>query len=153
MAILKAQLKRQLRYAQTWFPLLRGAKFSAWNFATRRLGWKIEPEFRLLPHLPQCDLAIDVGGSWGQSILALKRWARPRRVLSFEPNPELVARLQRRYCDDPSVEIEAMALGLREGPYELLIPSYRGLTNTIFLTDEQRSAMPCWHSRENRHPA
>ncbi|MEL7728538.1 FkbM family methyltransferase [Citromicrobium bathyomarinum] len=85
---------------------------------------------------------MDVGANWGQSILAPKRCARPRRILSFEPNPKLVARLQLRYRDDPSVQIDAMALGLREGPYELLIPSYLGLTNTIFLTDEQRSAMP-----------
>ncbi|MDJ0641348.1 MAG: FkbM family methyltransferase [Erythrobacter sp.] len=124
--MLSHQIKRRLRSAQTHFPGIRTAKFSAYNWATRNLGWRVEPEFKLLDALAPCELAIDIGGNWGQSIYALQRHARPARTVSFEPNPQLAARLQATFAGDPTVQIESFALGDTPGEFELYLPSYRG---------------------------
>lgn len=115
-----------MRSAQTFFPAIRTAKFSAYNWATRNLGWRVEPEFKLLDALAPCELAIDIGANWGQSIYALQRHARPRKTISFEPNPQLAAHLDEIFTDDPRVQIEACALGETTGKFELYLPSYRG---------------------------
>ena len=120
------ELKRQLRSAQTFFPGIRSAKFSAYNWATRNLGWRVEPEFKLLDALAPCELAIDIGGNWGQSIYALKRHARPNKTVSFEPNPQLAGRLKKTFASDRTVQIESYALGDTPGEFELYLPSYRG---------------------------
>lgn len=124
--MLSHQIKRQLRSAQTHFPGIRTAKFSAYNWATRNLGWRVEPEFKLLDALAPCQLAIDIGGNWGQSIYALQRHARPAKTVSFEPNPQLAARLKTTFASDPTVQVESFALGDTPGEFELYLPSYRG---------------------------
>jgi len=120
------EVKRHLRSAQTFFPAIRTAKFSAYNWATRSLGWRVEPEFKLLDAFAPCELAIDIGANWGQSIYALKRHARANKIISFEPNPQLSARLQQSFSSDHSVEIERLALGENPGEFDLYLPSYRG---------------------------
>ncbi len=124
--MLSHQIKRQLRSAQTHFPGIRTAKFSAYNWATRNLGWRVEPEFKLLGALAPCELAIDIGGNWGQSIYALQRHAKPRKIVSFEPNPQLAARLKSAFAGDASVQVESFALGDTPGEFDLYLPSYRG---------------------------
>ncbi|QUL39361.1 FkbM family methyltransferase [Erythrobacter sp. JK5] len=124
--MLSHQIKRQLRSVQTFFPGIRTAKFSAYNWATRNLGWRVEPEFRLLDALAPCDLAVDIGGNWGQSIYALQRHAKPGKIVSFEPNPQLAARLKSTFAGDASVEVESCALGDTPGEFDLYLPSYRG---------------------------
>ena len=124
--MLSHQIKRQLRSAQTRFPWIRNAKFSAYNLATRSLGWRVEPEFRLLDKLAPCSLAIDIGGNWGQSIYALKRHAGPSRIVSFEPNPHLAGRLRSIFHKDSGVQVESFALSDTPGDFDLYVPSYRG---------------------------
>ncbi|MEL6529352.1 MAG: FkbM family methyltransferase [Pseudomonadota bacterium] len=120
------QIKRRLRSAQTYFPGIRTAKFSAYNWATRNLGWRVEPEFKLLDALGSCKLAIDIGANWGQSIYALKRHAKPDRIVSFEPNPHLSRRLARVFANDPQVQVERFALADTPGEFDLYLPTYRG---------------------------
>ncbi|MEP5939072.1 MAG: FkbM family methyltransferase [Erythrobacter sp.] len=124
-AMIKNALKRELRSMQTFFPGLRQAKFDAYNWATRNLGWRIEPEFRLLAHLPKCDIAIDVGGNRGQSILALKRCANPSKIIGFEPNAALASSLADNFAGDDTVTIHPIGLGSETGAFQLHIPSYR----------------------------
>jgi FkbM family methyltransferase len=117
-------LKSVLRSAQSTVPFIRPLKFEAYNFGTRVFGWPLEPEFRLLASLEPASLALDVGGNWGQSIHALKRMARPAKIISFEPNPVLARRLQRRFANDRSVEIRTCALSSADGEFELYMPWY-----------------------------
>lgn len=124
--MLKRELKKQLRTAQTHFPWLRDAKFASYNWATRNLGWRVEPEFKLLEKLAPCKLAVDIGANRGQSIYALKRHARPRTIISFEPNPPLATKLKSNFSGDPQVQIEAFALGDSAGELELFVPAYGG---------------------------
>lgn len=118
------KLKSVLRSAQSTIPFIRPFKFEAYNFGTRYLGWPLEPEFRLLASLGPASLALDVGGNWGQSIYALKRTARPAKIISFEPNPVLAGRLQRRFANDGSVDIHGCALSNSRGEFTLYMPRY-----------------------------
>lgn len=119
-------IKSLIRAAQSRMPWIRPLKFNAYNFATRRLGWHIEPEFHLLARLGEASLALDVGGNWGQSIEALRRTAPGTRIISFEPNPLLAARLDRCFVGDPDVTVNQVALSDRAGAFTLYIPIYHG---------------------------
>ena len=116
---------RQIRELQTFVPFLPVFKFSAWNFVSAKFGWRIDRDFQFLSRLRPFNLALDIGGNWGQSIIALRRTADPRRILSFEPNQMLAARLASRYRDDPSVEVQACGLGDEPGQFPLYVPFYR----------------------------
>lgn len=120
------KLKSILRSAQSTAPFIRPLKFDAYNFGTRHFGWPVEPEFRLLTGLAPASLALDVGGNWGQSIHALRRTARPAKIISFEPNPVLGSRLQRCFTNDGSIEIRTCALSNTEGKFTLYMPRYGG---------------------------
>ena len=116
----------RLRDLQSRFPAIRSAKFNAYNWGTRYLGRPLQREFKLFERAAPAMLAIDIGGNWGQSIWALKRCARARRIVSFEPNGVLARRLERRFAGDAGVRIESCALGDDEGRFELFVPQYRG---------------------------
>lgn len=118
--------KRLFRTLQTYAPNVRSAKFGVYNFCTRHLGFPVEDDFRLLARLPQVSLAVDVGGNWGQSIEALRRFARPAQIISFEPNPELGRRLARRYASSADTRVVRTALSDGDGEMTLFVPSYNG---------------------------
>ena len=85
-----------------------------------RLAWA-EPEVRELPKLIRNgDVAIDVGGNVGVYTFALSKLAR--RVISFEPNPQLAARL--RMLALANVEVKDVALSSSEGTATLTIPDW-----------------------------
>jgi FkbM family methyltransferase len=119
-------LKRILRTLQTYAPGVRPLKFGLYNAMTRHLGWHVEIDFKLLSRLPKPALAVDIGGNWGQSIEALKRTARPGKIVSFEPNPVLGKRLSEVYANDEHVQIERCGLGDTSGGFTLYVPNYNG---------------------------
>ena len=116
------QAMRVLRSLQCYAPFVRPMKFRAYNEATKRLGWRVEPEFKYLCRLAPVGLALDIGGNWGQSIYALERTAKPARTISFEPNPVLAARLENEFSSLARVEIRSCALGNVAGEFDLFVP-------------------------------
>ncbi|WP_237487514.1 FkbM family methyltransferase [Parapontixanthobacter aurantiacus] len=138
---------RFLRSAQTHFPAIRTAKFGAYNFGMRHFGWRIPPEFKILDRLGPIGLALDIGGNWGQSILALKRCARPEKIVSFEPNRDLAIRLQVQFEADPSVEVRPHALSDRPGRFELYVPRYRNYVYDGLASLKQQEALE-WLNEE-----
>lgn len=74
-----------LRAVQSYVPFTRRAKFEFYLRLTRHFGFKIEDDFRLLKHLDTVDLAIDIGGNWGQSIEALRWTCRPQVLSALSP--------------------------------------------------------------------
>jgi FkbM family methyltransferase len=117
-------INRFLTTAQTWFPWSRPLKFEAYNFLTTTFGAHVEPEFKLLPAIGPIALALDVGGNWGQSVEALRYYAKPKRIMTFEPNPVLSARLERVYRDNAAVEVQRCGLAEADGRLKLYIPKY-----------------------------
>jgi FkbM family methyltransferase len=121
---LDPRFKRVLRTGQTWFPLLRSGKFEFYNFLTRNFGRHVEPEFRLIADLKPIRLALDVGGNWGQSIEAIRYYAKPDRIVCFEPNPPLARRLERIYASQPGITVQPFGLGAQAGILPLHTPIY-----------------------------
>lgn len=119
------ELRRQFRDLQTHFPGTRAAKFAAFNLATRGFGLFADPEFRLLRKLDPLGLALDIGGNWGQSVVALQRYARPDRIITLEPNPVLAQHLRMQFADTGNVDVIEMGLGLTAGHHQMHVPRYR----------------------------
>lgn len=85
-----------------------------------RLAWA-EPEVHELPKLIRAnDVAIDVGGNVGVYTFALSKLAR--RVISFEPNPQLAVRL--RNLGLANVEVKDVALSASNGTATLTVPDW-----------------------------
>ena len=77
-----------------------------------------EPELRLVSRLSRKDRdAIDAGANIGTYSYFLRRHAR--RVIAYEPNPGLAARLQRLL---PDVQVRNLALSDRPGEVTLEVP-------------------------------
>ena len=85
-----------------------------------RQAWA-ELEVRELPKIIRPgDVAIDVGGNVGVYTFALSKLAA--RVISFEPNPQLAARL--RTLALANVEVKDVALSSSAGTATLTIPDW-----------------------------
>jgi FkbM family methyltransferase len=69
---------------------------------------------------------VDIGANTGQSIESIKLFAPGANVVSFEPNPELADKLERRYRGDPKVKIKAIGLSDAVAMLTLHVPVYRG---------------------------
>lgn len=134
-------LTSYLRLLQTYLPWAAPLKFGSYNLLTRHFGLHIEPEFRILPHLPGIRNAVDVGGNWGQSTAALRRLCPQARVTSFEPNPGLAAKLRIALADDPQVDVHNCALSSVAGNARLFVPAYRGFVfDGLAALDESSAA-------------
>ncbi len=84
-----------------------------------------EPEAAFLPLL--CDrrrVSIDVGANLGGYTLLLRQHSA--RVIAYEPNPELAARLERVFRLSRSVEVRRCALSDISGVAMLRVPSDHG---------------------------
>lgn len=147
MPRLKDAMKRQLRDVQTYAPWLIDAKFAFYNAGTRYAGLFVDPEFTLLSRLPAAGLALDIGGNRGQSILALKRHARPRRIVTFEPNPVLVRGLEERFGTLESVTIKPVGLGEKPDRLDLYVLSYRNFTYDGLASLNETEALAFFNDR------
>lgn len=114
------------RAIQAYFPSLRRAKFELYILMTRHFGLKIEDEFRLLSHFGRVNLAIDVGGNWGQSVEALRRTCAPNQIVCIEPNPYLAKTLKDRYRSQGEITVLETALADKPGELPLFVPRYHG---------------------------
>lgn len=81
-----------------------------------------EPELRLLPYLfGRHECVVDVGANYG--VYSWHARSRAKRVIAFEPQPELVAFLQRAL--GPQVQVEHAALSENSGEVVLRVPDDR----------------------------
>jgi FkbM family methyltransferase len=86
-----------------------------------RYRYGLEPEVQFLPQMvPAGSLALDIGAAWGSFSFWLAK--RTRRIIAFEPNPDLVAYL--RHVLPAGVEVRGEAVSDRSGSAQLLIPRH-----------------------------
>jgi len=122
------ELRKALRTAQNFFPGLAETKNGFYHYTRKYLKIAHEADFRIVSLLPRSeqDLFLDVGANRGQSVLSIRCYRRDARIVSFEPNPSIYARMLRHFGDDSRLRIENFALGAAEGSIILYVPVYRG---------------------------
>ena len=78
-------------------------------------------------HIRRGDVVCDIGAHQGSLLYWLARWAKPGRVIAFEPQPDLAAALS-RLCIRFSlgnVVIERTAVDISSGVRDLFVPDGR----------------------------
>ena len=96
----------------TWFGVLRSLRIYYGDKERRRAMDALHARF-----LRTGDLAFDAGAHVGDRVSSFRKLGA--RVVAVEPQPALVRVLRFFYGRDPSVAIEAVALGAKEGTVEL----------------------------------
>lgn len=122
------RFKKPMRTAQSYFPFLKETKDSFYRSYRRILRKPSEPYFAGLAPISETfpGSYIDVGGNTGQSIESIRLFVPDARIISFEPNPGLAAKLIQRYQGDPLVTIRDVGLSDQRSRMKLHVPSYRG---------------------------
>jgi FkbM family methyltransferase len=120
-------MDKLLRTLQANFPFLLEAKFATLSFISRALKRPHDPDFRALALFGDRDgaLYLDVGGNRGQSIEAILMFTRRSCIWSFEPNPLLGEKLNRRFHREKRVTIKNFGLGHQDGAFTLYVPYYK----------------------------
>jgi len=101
-----------------------------------------EHDFRALRLLEFSDvpLLVDVGGNIGQSVLSLYTVFPAATVVSFEPNPAVLHKLQRLTKKFPHLTVIPNGLSDQAGEAELFVPCYNGNTLTGLASFDYESA-------------
>jgi FkbM family methyltransferase len=101
-----------------------------------------ERDFHALPllNLSNPPLLVDVGGNIGQSVLSLYAVFPTATVLSFEPNPAVLGKLQRLTKKFPKLTVVSNGLSDQTGEAELFVPSYNGNVLTGLASFDYESA-------------
>ena len=101
-----------------------------------------EHDFQALRLLKFSDLPllVDVGGNIGQSVLSLYTVFPKATVVSFEPNPTVLHKLQRLTRKFPRLTVIPNGLSDQVGEAELFVPSYNGNTLTGLASFDYESA-------------
>jgi FkbM family methyltransferase len=101
-----------------------------------------EHDFRALRLLQFSDLPllVDVGGNIGQSVLSLYTVFPAATVVSFEPNPIVLRKLQRLTKKFPRLTVIPKGLSDQTCEAELFVPSYNGNTLTGLASFDYESA-------------
>jgi membrane glycosyltransferase len=81
------------------------------------------------PFVMPGDLAFDLGAHVGDRVASFRRLGA--RVIAVEPQPGPADQIERLFWDDPSVEVERVAVGDREGEATLRINSRNPTVSTL----------------------
>jgi FkbM family methyltransferase len=125
--VLNRGIRKLIRTVQSELFFLKDARDSFYFQSRRLLAKPHETEFHALRFVPE-DLPgvyVDVGANQGQSIESIKVVRPKARVVSFEANPGLAAKLQRRYAGRADVIVQPYGLSDRPETRPLFVPVYR----------------------------
>ena len=140
------RLKKLIRTLQSELPFLKNLKEEFRFHLDRSLRHPHEEDFKALALIPDADgCYLDIGANHGQSILAIAIFKPDARIVSFEANPLLAAKLTRRYEGNPKVTVIAKGLSDRPGSLPLYVPSYKGFLYDA-LASLDRDAAASWIS-------
>ena len=122
-------MKRALKMLKPQLKEVAERLFPETTYARRfRLWLKTEPELRLLPALCSKEaVALDIGANEG--FFAHHLLPNAKRVVAFEPLPEMLVRLRARYTG--KMEIVGVILSDEEGQGQLRYPAGGYMTATI----------------------
>ncbi|MBY0337244.1 MAG: FkbM family methyltransferase [Acetobacteraceae bacterium] len=120
-------VRKLLRTSQSFFPRLRDMKASVQRRLVAARPTLYDEAFDVLRFFPAGSATIlDVGANQGVTIAGFAAYPATRRIIGFEPNPVLAAKLARRFRPDERIVIEPRGLGDGASSGKLFIPTYRG---------------------------
>lgn len=117
-----------VRTVQIHFPALLEFRHLAqrtWLRARRR---PFDHDFQFLSGIrfaPE-EVMIDIGANRGQSVDAMRLYHPTQPVVAFEPNPNLAAKLVRRFQGGSALVVHNVGLGDASGEFTLHVPCYNG---------------------------
>lgn len=124
--MLNPDYKKFARTMQTHTPWVAEVKPGLQRMLSEWTGRPFEEDFNGLRLFREAGrLYLDVGANRGQSITAIRLTAKSPRIVSFEANPMLAAKLNYRLGHAKDIEIHLVGLGETEGEFNLHIPRYR----------------------------
>jgi FkbM family methyltransferase len=126
---MKRTIKKVLITLQSEAPFLKGAKQGFYSHTRRLLRIPHENDFQALKLIPfsMQGCFLDVGANQGQSIESILLFKPDAQIISFEPNPGLAQKLERRYKHRKNIRIVAQGLADSVGQFALFVPSYKSL--------------------------
>jgi FkbM family methyltransferase len=128
LGLLKWRLKKYPRTAQSYLPALKEGKDAFYRWYRRISSKPSDGDFAAIALFRDVlhGTYVDIGANTGQSIESIKLFAPAAKIVSFEPNPELAVKLERRYRRDSSVSIKAIGLSDSVSALLLHVPVYLG---------------------------
>lgn len=121
-------MKKPTRTAQSYFPTKEETDDRLYRTDRRALRKPNDSYFAAIPifrdALPGCF--VDVGSNTGQSIESMRLFAPDARIIGFEPNADLAAKLVERYRNDRRITIREVGLSDKQTRMELHVTSDRG---------------------------
>jgi FkbM family methyltransferase len=118
------RIQKALRTAQHFLPGGRDGR-EVVSRVIRRLGRKLhEPDFAALRLFPSGQLFLDVGANYGQTAASMRLLHPEARIVSYEPNTELAAKISELFRSDAKVAVKPIGLSDTAGQFDLYVPYY-----------------------------
>jgi FkbM family methyltransferase len=135
-------LKKALRSIQSSIPGSRELKNEVYFQVRKRLRVPHESDFKHIAALPQRadDLFLDIGGNWGQSIMAMRLVRPTTPIISFEPISFMFAEIRKRLSDDGRLTVHNVGLGDTESTATFYTPVYNGFIYDGLTSSDRKSA-------------
>jgi len=136
-------IKKVLRTLQSEFPFLKEAKDSLYFHGRRLLRIPHENDFAAIGLIPSTSQGcfIDVGANHGQSIESILLFRPDAQIVSFEANPGLAQKLEKRYRNRKNIRIHPYGLADAAGRFTLFVPSYKGFVYDGLASFDEASAI------------
>lgn len=119
-------IEKTIRAIQSRFPYLMEMKFSAQKIVRKSLNLPFEKDFQIIAslNLNEKNQILDIGANRGQSIDAIRIYNKDVKIISFEPNQILAARLNNNFACDVNLKINNFGLGEKIIKSPLFTPYY-----------------------------
>lgn len=121
------------------------------RYALRRRGWDLS-RFPAANHVDgqvveairahDIDTVIDVGANRGQFSTGLRELGYTGRIISFEPDPQVAARLAERTADDSEWIVHNLGLGDRAASMTLHVSNGTDMSSLLDINDNFLSRDP-----------
>jgi len=142
-------IKKAIRTMQTCFPSFLELKFKLQRVKRFIMRKPFEEEFAILKAvvLNGNEQFLDIGANRGQSIEAIRLYHAHSKIVGFEPNPMMYAKLSKAVRFDTNIVLHNFGLSDDAGRFELFVPSYNGWLFDGLASFDQNAAQG-WLSQE-----
>jgi len=120
-------LGKLIRTLQSELYFLKEAKDAYYYHSRKLLARPGDEDFHALRFIPDSlpGCYLDIGANQGQSIEAIRLFKPEARIYSYEANPLLIEKLQRRYSKQDKITVSPFGLADEKKSRTLFVPVYK----------------------------